>query len=282
MVGCRLNSAVVAADLFEQHQPLAHHIARRFVKLARIVGLEPADIVQAALMGLWHACQRFDSGRGFKFSTYGHRCIDGYCKRLLNSYRHATEDGRFEEPLAMGGNSMAEQDLFEEILEDRRQADPVHVAHVEVCASEARESLDRMGRDGMALTMHADGATFREIAAIVGVSHERVRQLRDRAAAKVRRMFAARRHGMLCMAPALPPKRAKGKPPEPLVLHVEAAPKPEKPKARPPRTAHRRVKGRPARLRRHTEVRACSCGRRWTVSRARTVRTCPRCRQEVA
>jgi RNA polymerase sigma-B factor len=64
-------------DLVRLHYPLVEYLARRFA--GRGEPLE--DLVQVASIGLLKAIDRFDPGRGVKFSTYATPTIIGELKR---------------------------------------------------------------------------------------------------------------------------------------------------------------------------------------------------------
>jgi RNA polymerase sigma factor (sigma-70 family) len=55
-----LNQAIV------RHERLVHWVARR----QWMGGLPWADVLQVGRIGLWHALQHFDPGRGTAFSSY--------------------------------------------------------------------------------------------------------------------------------------------------------------------------------------------------------------------
>ena len=68
-----------AAVLAENNLGLVHTCASRF----KGRGIEYDDLFQAGCVGLVKAAERFDSGRGFRFSTYAVPVILGEIKRLF-------------------------------------------------------------------------------------------------------------------------------------------------------------------------------------------------------
>jgi RNA polymerase sigma-B factor len=64
-------------QLIEDHRWLAVHCARRFARKG-----EPLDdLVQVAMLGMLKAIERFDPGRGLKFTTFGVPTIVGELRR---------------------------------------------------------------------------------------------------------------------------------------------------------------------------------------------------------
>lgn len=67
-----------ASALFDANTRLAYWVVARMRRSETWAHEDEDDMVQDALMGLWHACGRFEPERGFKFSPYAVRCIKGY------------------------------------------------------------------------------------------------------------------------------------------------------------------------------------------------------------
>lgn len=64
-------------QIVEEHLALANHVARRFQHR----GVPTDDLRQVALLALVKAVDRFDPDRGFAFSTFAGRTIEGEIKR---------------------------------------------------------------------------------------------------------------------------------------------------------------------------------------------------------
>jgi RNA polymerase sigma-B factor len=66
-------------ELVRRNQNLLHHILKRFSYAS-----EPyEDLLQVANLGLIKAAQRFDAGRGVRFSTYATAIVDGELRHHL-------------------------------------------------------------------------------------------------------------------------------------------------------------------------------------------------------
>lgn len=65
--------------LIEEHLDLAEHAVRRY----RGRSVAEDDLRQVARLGVVHAVERFDPGRGFAFSTFASRTIEGEVKRYF-------------------------------------------------------------------------------------------------------------------------------------------------------------------------------------------------------
>lgn len=79
--------------LFNENQKLVTFVLKKYLcKLSdRFIRQYIEDLRQVALIGLWKACMRFDSSKGFTFSTYAVRIIQGelsiYVETITRSRR---------------------------------------------------------------------------------------------------------------------------------------------------------------------------------------------------
>lgn len=60
-------NALVVANL-----GLVHEVVRRHVRLLRAAGADAADAVQVGMLALMRAAERYNPGRGVRFSTFGY------------------------------------------------------------------------------------------------------------------------------------------------------------------------------------------------------------------
>ena len=185
-------------------------------------GVPVEDLAQHAMLGLYRAAELFDWKRGTKFITYAdwyiklemRRAIPGQGSTIavgLSVYQRLIRDD--------GEMSKAEQATNEQArlarstvsldapISSSRSGDPIMLAESAVCAVEdagiaAFEAADEAAERGarvkamlailpgrelkvirMSYGLGCDPATLDEIGAEIGVSRERVRQLREKALA---------------------------------------------------------------------------------------------------
>ncbi len=141
------------------------------------------DLLSDGIVSLMHAVDKFDYDKGFRFSTYAYRAI------ARNAYRSITdrqkEDARFD--------SAVSEDLSNVPEEDRASAlDEKEWMSMRTMMLQLMEHLDRRERfilrGRFALGAHRKVRTFQCLADKLGVSKERVRQLEQRAIAKLKAM----------------------------------------------------------------------------------------------
>ncbi|MBL8799264.1 MAG: sigma-70 family RNA polymerase sigma factor [Planctomycetia bacterium] len=170
------NGRDAALKLFRDNERLAYHVARSFQPSAKRLGLCRDDLMQAALLGLWLACQRFNPALGWKFSTFGYRGVLTHCQRALYTARRQDSEWALPQDCRQTPDGLSILDLVAAPAEDPAGDQ-----------AEARERLrpllaalpDRLRRV-VELRWGLDGEGERalaEVGAVLGVSRERVRQL---------------------------------------------------------------------------------------------------------
>ena len=138
------------------------------------------DMLSDGIYSLMQAAEKFDFDRGFRFSTYAYRAI------VRNSYR--TINDRQREALKFA--TAAEAPAFDVL--DERGSSSVYDAAWDRLRNLLAQFMDRLDRrerfiirSRYALGSHRRVRTFQCLADKLGVSKERVRQLEQRAVAKL-------------------------------------------------------------------------------------------------
>jgi RNA polymerase sigma factor (sigma-70 family) len=163
--GCAQGGCTACREsLLCQHEPLIHFIVRR-----QWPGqADYADLIQEGRIGLWLAILHFDPERGFTFSTFAGRAIRN---RVWHAVSQAGKAEGWLEPQRAGDSLTAilaswQQEQLHQALQDELRCLP--------------EGL----RQVIELVFGLDGQLPLKMAAIgrqLGVTRERVRQLRNEA-----------------------------------------------------------------------------------------------------
>jgi len=167
-------------------------------KRTRLGDVDFAEIVSEGNMALIRAVDKFNVDRGFKFSTYACRAIlKAFSRTALKSSRHRT---RF--PVEF------EPDMERSDWQDKRR-DAVE----EDCLDELRAIVDRNLADLSTVEEtvirrrfnwqqdEESSLTLEEVGQIIGVTKERVRQIQNKALAKIRNVME---EGVLRVKPHTP------------------------------------------------------------------------------
>ncbi|MEM9414304.1 MAG: sigma-70 family RNA polymerase sigma factor [Planctomycetota bacterium] len=165
-------------------------------KRTRMSDLDFGDMVSEGNMALLRAIDKFDAGRGFKFSTYGCRAILKAFSRAgmkLSKYRSvfpAAYDPEFEKSNYQElKNAEHEEDCADEVkrIVETNQAD---LSEIEQRVIRHRFNLiaPDIKDDPPAPVLRTDGKplTLQQVGQIIGVTKERVRQIQKRAMEKIR------------------------------------------------------------------------------------------------
>lgn len=175
-------------DLLQQAERARDAIFRSNMRLVVSIikkcvtpGVTFDELLSDGCLTLMHAIEKFDYARGFRFSTYAYHSISNYAYRKIANRRK--ERTRFKQ--------IGEERSLEELQE---QKNPLMVSAVwdelSELLTQTIETLDQreqfIVRSRFALGKHRKIQTFQKLADELGISKERVRQLEQRAVAKLR------------------------------------------------------------------------------------------------
>jgi len=170
-------------SIVQANVPLVLAMAKR----TRLSNMDYAELISEGNMALLRSVDKFDCGRGFKFSTYA-------CRAILKSFsRVALRTGRYRsrfptefDPTLEKSDHLDQLRARQELdcLEDLREMLSDNVAdlnEVETRVIQARFALNQV-------TESADGGpkTLEQVGLLIGVTKERVRQIQNRALEKLR------------------------------------------------------------------------------------------------
>ena len=165
-------------------------------KRTRMSEVDFADLVSEGNMALLRAVDKFDAGRGFKFSTYACRAILKAFSRAgmkLSKHRNLFPTGfdpEFERSDYMQTKRAGEEDDCADEVKQIVETNQAHLSRIEqqvikhrfkLVAPDVREEPEpKIKRD--------DGKplTLQQVGQIIGVTKERVRQIQNGAMAKIR------------------------------------------------------------------------------------------------
>jgi RNA polymerase primary sigma factor len=186
-------TAEIAGEFLEWHRKFEHfreYVVRTNLALvlamarrSRLSEVDFAEVVSEGNLALLRAMNKFDVDRGFKFSTYACRAILKAFSRL--SMKAARRRERFPvefepdlEPSDwrdVRGNAV-ETDCIDELtrIVDRNLAD---LSNVEQAVISRRFNWNRADESPL---------TLEEVGRIIGITKERVRQIQNKALAKIR------------------------------------------------------------------------------------------------
>lgn len=164
------------------NMPLVLAMAKRI----RLNGVDFSELISEGNMALLRSVDKFDCSRGFKFSTYA-------CRAILKSFsrvamRASRYRGRFPTEFDPG---LERSDYLDRIRENRRadcleelqqilRQNLAELNDIEQIVIRERFSLDAPDADA------ARPKTLEQIGLIIGVTKERVRQIQNKALAKLR------------------------------------------------------------------------------------------------
>ena len=162
--------------LIRANMRLAISVVKKFVSPRRSFD----DMLSDGIVSLMQAVDKFDFSRGFRFSTYAYRAI------ARNAFRKMQQEQKEAARLANQGDQVFEL----ESQGSSSSLDERSWERLRGVLSELMGRLDRreqfIVRGRYALGGHRKVKTFQSLADKLGLSKERVRQLEQRAVAKLR------------------------------------------------------------------------------------------------
>lgn len=170
-------------DIVRANMPLVLAMAKR----TRLGNIDYAELISEGNMALLRSVDKFDCGRGFKFSTYA-------CRAILKSFsRVAMKIGRYRGRFPVEFDPSLEKSDYLERQRIDHEADCVSelvgmiknntasLNEVEVKVLQARFALEQIQGQ-----VHDGPRTLEQVGMIIGVTKERVRQIQNRALSKLR------------------------------------------------------------------------------------------------
>ena len=167
------------ADLVRANLALVLAMAKR----ARIPNVDFGEIVSEGNMALLRAVEKFDAGRGFKFSTYG-------CRAILKSFnRLATKTGQYHQRFPAEYDPAMEKSDYDVKHHEFRQADTIEtVREILLLNRAALTDVERtVVMERFAINTEERRKTLAEVGKMVGLTNERIRQIQGCALGKIRK-----------------------------------------------------------------------------------------------
>jgi len=155
-------------------------------KRTRLGDVDFAEVVSEGNMALIRAVDKFNVDRGFKFSTYACRAIlKAFSRTSLKASKHRTRfPVEFEPDMEKSDWSDRKRDAVEEDCIDELKAivsrNLADLSDVEETVIRRRFNWEQ--KDESPLTLE-------EVGQIIGVTKERVRQIQNKALAKIRKLM---------------------------------------------------------------------------------------------
>ena len=182
-----------AADIREQIAETNLALVLAMAKRTRMSEVDFADLVSEGNMALLRSVDKFDCGRGFKFSTYACRAIlkafsrqgmklSKYRQRFPTDFDPALEKSNHLETV----RRTQEVDAADEVKQIVRSND------AELTAVEQTVIHHRFGIDS---DTEAPPLTLEQVGQIIGVTKERVRQIQNKALEKIRLKLEEKTNG---------------------------------------------------------------------------------------
>jgi RNA polymerase sigma factor (sigma-70 family) len=170
------------AEIVQANIPLVLAMAKR----TRLAGVDFSELVSEGNMALLRSVDKFDTNRGFKFSTYACRAIlKSFSRVAMRASRYRTRfpvefDPALEKSDYLERQRAQAEDACVDELRDIIANNEADLNDVEQKVIRARFALDTP------ISKRPIPMTLEQVGRIIGVTKERVRQIQNRALDKLR------------------------------------------------------------------------------------------------
>ncbi len=159
------------------------------VERSRLTGVDFAELISEGQLALLRSVGKFDCSRGFKFSTYACRAIlTSISRAVALMARHRARYPTEYDPDLQKGDliELRREEIEAFCMQELRGILAENSADLTV--AERRILSERYGMRG-GRKNPADSKTLRQVAEVFGVTKERVRQIQNKALAKLREVL---------------------------------------------------------------------------------------------
>lgn len=174
----------IATEYREQIAETNLALVLAMAKRTRMSEVDFADLVSEGNMALLRSVDKFDCGRGFKFSTYA-------CRAILKAFsRQGMKLSKYRQRFPTDFDpAMEKSDHLETLRATHERESAEEVKHI-VLSNEADltdvEQTVIHHRFGLDRTDDTPPLTLEQVGQIIGVTKERVRQIQNKALEKIR------------------------------------------------------------------------------------------------
>ena len=178
-IATRICDAIVQANL---------GLVPTMVERSRVMGVDFADLISEGHLALLRAISKFDCARGFKFSTYACRAIlTSVIRSVALMARHRAHFPTEFDPDMQRVDVLDFRRAMEQDDEVRALKATLVDNRADLTQSEMKVLFERFGVTfGARPVKVGEQKTLREVAAVFGVTKERVRQIQNKALDKLR------------------------------------------------------------------------------------------------
>jgi RNA polymerase sigma factor (sigma-70 family) len=157
------------------------------VERSRLTGVDFAELISEGQLALLRSVGKFDCSRGFKFSTYACRAIlTSISRAVALMARHRARFPTEYDPGLQKGDFIESrrEEIEASCTQELRSILAGNLA--DLSTIERRILSERFGMKDAGRKTARDSKTLRQVAEVFGVTKERVRQIQNRALAKLR------------------------------------------------------------------------------------------------